>query len=277
MTDEATIEERAKEMGWSSQEEFRGDKAKWVDAEEYVRRGEAFLPILQARERKQSQELQTLRSEQAQLKQIILANTETIEALKEFNTEATRKAVREERAATLAAIKQAKKDGDVDAEIELGDKLAEQNEALREAEKTKEAAPKQQQQINYNETPEWKQWAKENPWFGTDQERTDMSVAVGMRLRRDPQIMNLPQKQFLDKVSEEVDRVMGNARREAPSKVGETNGSRESSGKGKSFADLPADAKAICERQATRLVGKGRAFETLADWRKHYMTEYFSE
>jgi hypothetical protein len=46
---------------------------------------------------------------------------------------------------------------------------------------------------------------------------------------------------------------------------------------GKNYSDLPQDAKETCERQATRLVGKGRAFETAEAWRKHYAKTYFEE
>ena len=39
------IEEKAKAMGWAPKEEFRGDESKWVDAEEFVKRGENYVGI----------------------------------------------------------------------------------------------------------------------------------------------------------------------------------------------------------------------------------------
>ena len=40
------IEQKAKAMGWSPQEEFRGDPDKWIDAAKFVARGENIMPIL---------------------------------------------------------------------------------------------------------------------------------------------------------------------------------------------------------------------------------------
>ena len=46
---------------------------------------------------------------------------------------------------------------------------------------------------------------------------------------------------------------------------------------GKSYADLPPEAKAACEDQARKLVGDGRAFKDTASWRKYYAEVFFSQ
>jgi len=38
---------------------------------------------------------------------------------------------------------------------------------------------------------------------------------------------------------------------------------------------LPADAKTVCDQQAKKLVGPGRAFKDEAAWRSHYAEQYF--
>jgi hypothetical protein len=60
---------------------------------------------------------------------------------------------------------------------------------------------------------------------------------------------------------------------------GSRNGNSGSGGSnsGTSYSDLTAEQKAICERQATKLVGKGRAFATIEAWRTHYAKEVLSE
>ena len=64
------VEQAAREMGWRPKEEFRGDTAKWVDAETFVSRGENFIPILRADREK-------LRGENAEIKSA-LAETKTL-------------------------------------------------------------------------------------------------------------------------------------------------------------------------------------------------------
>jgi len=54
---EETAETKAKAMGWSPKDEFRGDPDRWVDAETYVRRGEEFIPFLRANNKKLEEEL----------------------------------------------------------------------------------------------------------------------------------------------------------------------------------------------------------------------------
>ena len=83
MSDEQTIEERASAMGWSPQENFKGDPERWVDAETYVKRGEEFIPFLQADKRKLTQDVEALRGKLTQMEQTLKASSETIEALRE--------------------------------------------------------------------------------------------------------------------------------------------------------------------------------------------------
>ena len=61
------------------------------------------------------------------------------------------------------------------------------------------------------------------------------------------------------------------------SKVGESrpSGSPMSGGRGRSFADLPADARDACDRQGRKLVGEGRAFKDMNAWRSYYVNLYY--
>jgi hypothetical protein len=56
------IEKRARETGWVPLNEWRGDPAQWRPADEYVRRGEEFIPIIRA-------ERNRARAEAAELRQ----------------------------------------------------------------------------------------------------------------------------------------------------------------------------------------------------------------
>ena len=46
---------------------------------------------------------------------------------------------------------------------------------------------------------------------------------------------------------------------------------------GKSYSDLPADAKAYCEKSAGRFVGPGKRYKDVDSWRKGYAKSYFTQ
>ena len=106
----------------------------------------------------------------------LAAATEAIEELKNFRSEFNKEKVKDKKAEVAAALVQAKKDGDVEAEVELTTQLTEVTAALKEAEKppVKKDPPVQGPQL----TEAAKEWAKENPWFGTDQRKTAIALAV---------------------------------------------------------------------------------------------------
>jgi hypothetical protein len=62
MSEEQTIEEKAKLMGHVPKEEFRGDPDKWVPPEEFVRRGENIVPIMRERMDKMSSEMTEMKT-----------------------------------------------------------------------------------------------------------------------------------------------------------------------------------------------------------------------
>jgi hypothetical protein len=62
VVDEETIS-MAKSMGWVEEENFRGDKSNWVDAEKFVDKGMNDLPILRERLRSQSHKITEMESD----------------------------------------------------------------------------------------------------------------------------------------------------------------------------------------------------------------------
>lgn len=275
----------ATEMGWIPKEQFRGDEGKWVDAETFVKRGREFIPFLQADRRKLQQQVTTLTAQVQQTNTLLQASQESIEELKSFNSEVSRDRAKTKQTELLAGIRAAREANDVDTEVELTNQLADQKAALKEAEKTKTVVPPVQKgngkPPDYTQDPSWQAWAKENSWFGTDTRRTSIAVAIANELRADPAHQGLQGRDFLDKVSTEVDKTLGGtARREAADRVeggvrGTGGAGGGGGGGGKGYAELPPDAKEACEKQAKRLVGQGRAFKDIASWRTHYAAKYF--
>lgn len=281
MADENTpdVEVRAREMGWIAKEEFKGDEAKWVDAQTFVERGESFVPFLKADRKRLESEVGQLKGQLAQVSNQFAASQESIEELKNFNANMARERAKSRRTELHAEIKAAREEEDVEKEGELMDELSEVNKTLK-AEPPARQQPRQQQPRgeDHSQNPILQAWMSENSWFGKDAERTHLAQGVATALRADPANASLiGTKAFLDRVSARVEQIMpSGAPRNGYDRVegGARSAGTGSSG-GKSYADLPSDAKEACEKQAKKLVGEGRAFKTVEDWRKHYVTKYF--
>lgn len=281
MTEEATvppeIEVRAKEMGWIPKEQFKGDEGKWIDAATFVERGETLLPIVRADKRKLEGRVASLENELAQAAEALRASQESIQALKEVNDQIAKDRAKSRKAEIAAEIKEAREADDVEKEQELLEELGEITVKLKE--KPQERQPVQRQNGNGNGAPDpdTKAWMEENTWFGQDEIRTDLAIAVGQRLRRDPATRNLKGRAFLDKLGEELEaRYPSGGSRSAGDRVeGGGRGSASFSSGGKSYSDLPPEAKAACESQGKRLIGTGKAFKDQAAWRDYYVKKYF--
>ena len=278
------VEVKAKEMGWSPKEEFRGDPDRWIDAETFVKRGEELMPLLKATTKKQSEELRAVRGELKETRDMLAAATDAIEALKETTSQAALEKVREKRTELKKALVEARSDNDVDKELEIQEKIAETTNALKASEtaagtKTAAKAAAGDQPKDFTQTPEWKEWVGENPWFGPDKRKTSLALGIAQDLREKGETAQ--GKAFFNKVTEELNSMLGirkDPQREAPAKVeGDARGSHGGggNGSGKSYSDLPADAKTACENAASRVVGKGRAYADMAEWRKAYVQKYF--
>mgnify|MGYP000532318609 CR=1 FL=1 len=85
-------------------------------------------------------------------------------------------------------------------------------------------------------------------------------------------------RKFFDKITEEMQPYLNPDEGRPSSKVagGRPAASASAGGERKrTFADLPAEAKEACTRQARKLVGPGRAFKDDAAWQAHYVEQYF--
>lgn len=271
----APVEQEARTLGWVPAEEFKGDPNRWVDAETFVERGHTVMPIL----RKNNERLETLVKQQAEelnkMKNMFNASQESITELQKVHADATKAAVAKARADVMTELKQAKRDGDVDREVELQEELSQlkDQQAQIEQQRQQPQAPQtQQEQVH----PDLQAWMTDNPWFGSDQRKTQKAMGIAQILRADPENDGLQGRAFFDRVLAEME---GNAA-PRPDKVGGarpsgTGGGGGGAAGGKAFADMPADAKEACDRQGKKLVGEGRAFKDMAAWRSYYAKLYF--
>ena len=273
------IETKARMMGWVPKDKFISEKlgpeSAWRSAADYVAKGEEITPILKANNRKLLESQARLDAENNQLKQQLKDATEAIEGLKEFRSTLTKERATEQKKEITTAIIQARKDGDVDAEVTLTEKLGEVTAAIKEADKPPVKKPDTQPTAQL--TPEAQQWMKENPWFGTDQRKT--GYVAGLRaewLAQGKPLTSVSTPEFFEFVDRELEKVFDpNAERRRTQKVDATNNSSggDESG-GKTYADLPPEAKKECDRMAAKVVGPNKAYKDKAAWQAVYLSQF---
>ena len=291
------LETKAKGMGWVPKAEWNGSPGAWTDAEEYIQRGEQIMPLLRATNRKLEDKLSNTETELQKTRKLLAAATESIQVLTQMNTKTNRDAAKEKRRELMRAQAQARKDDNTELEITIGEQIEEVTQTISEAEASLEETPVVEgkgkgkgskatngegtgNQVDPMSDPDYRAWAQDNPWFGSDEVKTAAATAVGRKLRKAGDTST--GRAFFDKVTVEVNKIFEPHRR-TQTKVdggGSGNGGGgggeggSDGGGGRSFNDLPSDAKAVCKRQTGAMVGEGRAFKTEADWKKYYAEHY---
>lgn len=245
--DEDTLKE-AKRQGWVPQEEYEGPADKWVDADTFVKKGREINAILR-------KDNEFLKREVAEMKSTMLE-------FKKFHAETEKRAYERAMQDLREQKKEAISQGDGDRVLEIDDAIDELKEKRQEVSETK-AAPYQQPDATFVE------WSSENQWYVNDTELKAEADLIGQAIKaRQP---NLIGKDFLNEVAKRVKKMypekFTNTNRGRPSAV-ETGSPAPARGKvGKTFNDLPAEAKAACQKfEKSGLLT-----------RDQYLKEYFGE
>ena len=157
-------EQEAMDQGWVPKEEFSGDEHKWVDAAEFLRRGELFKKI---------------ESQSSELKQVRRA----LDELKKHHSN-----VREvEYKRALDSLKKQKKealiDGDADALIEVDERIELVKEQQKQLQNEIEDG-EYEQETNTGEThPEFVSWTNRNSWYKSNAPMRAFADELGRELR----------------------------------------------------------------------------------------------
>jgi hypothetical protein len=241
--DEETLLE-AKRQGWVPQEEYNGPEDKWVDAETFVKKGKEINALLR-------KDNEFLKREVAEMKS-------TMMEFKKFHADTEKRAYERAMSDLREQKKEAISTGD-------GDKVLQIDDAIDELKAKKPEPVKATPQID----PSFVSWNEENTWFGKDQELTAEANLIGEVIKR--QNPTLLGTEFLDEVTKRVKKMypekFTNANRSRPSPVEGTTAPKTTSKGGKTFNDLPAEAKAACQKfEKQGLVT-----------REQYLREYFGE
>lgn len=249
-----SAEERALRTGWKPLDQFKGDPAKWIDAETFVKRAEEDPAIVHATNR-QLQKALDLANKRFETRVGQLEDT-----LSKFAAHHSKSEQRQyERAMRDLQAKQ-------DAAVEAND-LATVRETTEEITAlTVEAKGGAKEPKAPADPPELADWKADNSWFGKDRV---LSAAAGAiiddLLSEDPTANLTRQLKAVDKrIREEFPHKFENPNRKAPSPVA---GATPPKAAGKTFADLPADAKQMCTQFERDIKGFKR---------EQYVKDYFA-
>lgn len=242
-----TLEDEARRSGWTPKDQFKGDPEKWIDAETFVQRGREILPIVQAQNRKLEKAVDDANAKVKSLEK-------TLSKFAEHNSKTEQRAYERAMKDLKAELATAAAAGDLDEVERITDDMADLKQ---------EARPKDEPPAGVKEAV--KAFEAANPWFGTDKVMTAAARAIGQELAESG--VTDPEEQLTEvarRIKVEFPHKFTNPRREAAATVeGAPAPLRQAS---KSYADLPADAKAMCDQFVKDIPGFTR---------EKYVKDYF--
>lgn len=153
-----TVEDQARDQGWVPKDEFSGEEHKWVEAGEFIRRGELFKKIEQQSRHIKSVDQTLAQFKSHYIKMQDIANKNALDALK-------------------AERKEARLEGDFEKVDRLEDQM---DEVKAQADRTK------QEILATTEVPdmpaEVTQWVERNEWYNKDKPMKAYADTVAMQL-----------------------------------------------------------------------------------------------
>jgi hypothetical protein len=244
--DEDTLKE-AKRQGWVPQSEYSGPEDKWVDADTFVKKGKEINALL--------------RKDNEFLKREVSDMKSTMMEFKKFHAETEKRAYERAMTDLRDQKKEAISTGDGEKVLQIDDAIDELKSARQQEKAQAAVAPPPDATFI--------QWSEENKWYTSDaQLKTDADMIGEVIKRQNPTLIG---EAFLSEVTTRVKRMypekFTNSNRNRPSPVEGTTAPRATGKNGKSFNDLPPEAKAACQKfEKSNLLT-----------REQYLKEYFGE
>ena len=127
------VQKDAERLGWIPPSRFKGDPARFVDADIYIKRGEEVLPIVKEQNKRLHNELDSLKRESQATAQALKAAQDAIAQMEERHTVATQKAVEDARRQVKAQLAAASEAGDHEGVAELTEQLTKMRKTLGSA------------------------------------------------------------------------------------------------------------------------------------------------
>lgn len=247
-------ESRARRLGWVDKEEFKGDPTKWRPADEFVQRGEKILPIVLANNERLQETVGRL---ERKFEESIAENKELKSVLGEMRDFARNASEREyKRAKTELESQMANAVSSADGPTY--DRAKIQLDALEREKPKIDPAPKSDPSgKEYQGTPKGpldpiiQDWIKKEEWFTKSPVLSAYAVEIYGDLEKTrpgmtkSEMLAETKRMTVDRFPEKFG---ANPLRNGAASVSEPRGGGSQRKKGKTYDDLPADAKAACDR-----------------------------
>ncbi len=243
---ELTVEDKAREMGWSPKEDFEGDESKWVSAETFVARKPLFDKIESQSKYIKSVEKSTRQTQEA------------LQALAEHHKKVALVAFKKE----LGDLKTQRRAALAEGDTLAADDIQEKIDNLKP-----ESVPDVPAPTSNTRPPEIQEWVDANPWYDNDEDARALADAIGQTAYKKgvpaPEVLKL----MRDKVAKAFPELVGvqvrNKNKDtATPMVGSTTGVGNASRAAKGFR--PTEAQV---RIAKTFVGQG-LFKSVEDYYK---------
>lgn len=216
------IEAEARDMGWMGREKFKGDEKDFIDAAEFVRRGKEFVPFLRANNRKLEGEVQGLKK--------------TLEKFAAHHSKTEERAY----ARALADLETRQAEA-----VEANDGAAVKEITKEIVDLNKEAAGKGKTAADEPDTSVVDDWRADNPWYDKDEALQAAAYGIAEKIKGDFPDQAKQLAEVTRRIKAAFPEKFTNPRRtQAAAVEGVQAGGK---GAGKTYSDLPADAKKMCD------------------------------
>ena len=247
------IENRAKMQGWVPKEEFRGDQAKWISADEFVKRADHMMPILKSVNKRLEGQVSELNKKLSQTQDMI-GKMVKIQGKYSEDFYTTK----------ISEIKTEKRKAAEAGDWPTYDRLEIEEGKLTKPETVEVSQSSSSENMMNDDNVEVQRWERENrTWYGTDTEMTDYAKFVGDQMVKIKDPLALPGNAYAfcqaikEKVQKTFPHKFTNPNRNR-SDIDESNirgGELPQTGTKKTWNDLPADAKQQCLKLINNIKG----------------------
>lgn len=231
------FEAEARQHGWTPKDDFRGDPAKWVDAETFVKRADEVMPFLKKQNTALKREMDDLK------RQFRKAN--------EHYSKAEERAYQRAMTDLERRHDEAVETGDVNASKAIRKEMAELSDSLPETPKVDDNADAQRK---------LSEWVERNDWYVLDDKKRAYADIQAGAMGPATEWDGGPDA-WLDELAKRVDRKF-TERKPSPVSTAPARSAPAKTGKG--YADLPPEAKRIADKW------DAMGLMTKADYAKNY-------
>lgn len=232
----------AAQLGWVDKDQFKGDPNDWVDAQVFLKRGREVMPILRKNNEK-------LHAKVRELESRLMEQSQTFSQFQEYHT----KTLEQQKQAALNQLRAARKQA---IETSDGDAFEQIEDHIRQVEAYKPEVVRKQEPAQI--PPGFVEWVADNPWYAKDRELAAEADVMGQQLYASG--FRGSYRDLLDEVGKRIREThrdkFGNAARSLPPSVAAPAPAPRKSGK--TWDDLPQEAKELCERFVRTIPGYTR-------------------